>query len=462
MRRITNVHFVGIGGVGMAGIAEVMLSLGYSVSGSDLTKNSLTERLTSLGAEITYSHIASNVYSKDVLVISSAVPEANIEVITAKAMRIPVIPRGQMLFELMRFKQGIAVAGTHGKTTTTSILSTIFAQAGLDPTFVVGGKLNNFGFNAKLGQSDYFIAEADESDASFLHLTPSMIIVTNIDGDHLENYSDNIDSQLQAFIEFIHNMPFYGLCVLCKDDPNIQKILPKISRPFLSYGFHLDADYRIINYEVKDSKTKFTLLSPQAKEYYFELNLIGKHNILNAVATIILAQDVGVSMNIIAKALKEFKGVGRRLQRLGIAEFAGKDVTLLDDYGHHPTELRCVIDALRENYPGQNLIMIFQPHRYTRTEALFEEFTEVLSKPDNIILLDVYSAGEKPIKGADTKSLCRNIRKHGVEPIYVKDTSELATILGSIAVGGDIVITQGAGSVGKISHMLASIAVLEY
>lgn len=457
MRRIKSIHFIGVGGVGMSGIAEVLANLGYKVSGSDVQKSTYTERLANLGIEIAYSHIAENVADCDAVVVSSAIKSNNIEVETARIRRIPIVPRAQMLAELMRFKHGIAVAGTHGKTTTTSLIATIFALAKLDPTFVVGGKVNSFGFNAKLGQGKYFIAEADESDASFIHLSPMVAVVTNIERDHMETYNDDFNKLTDTFAEFIHCIPFYGLAVLCVDDPAIRKMLPTLSRPYITYGFSLDADICATSWQAKGNKTEFTVKIPGKSEpITMQVNLTGKHNVLNSLAAIAVAIDAEISIDIIKDSLLQFKGVGRRCEILGEYELNNKRITLIDDYGHHPSELKAVIDAIRGSWPKQRVIMIYQPHRYTRTKNLFEDFATVLSDVDCLLMLEIYSAGEDSIPGIDSRTLCGNIRMRGkVDPIFVEEPDNLLAILQGIIQDGDIILTQGAGTIGKIAKELA-------
>lgn len=456
MRQIKTIHFIGIGGVGMSGIAEVLVNLGYSVTGSDQQKNSFTQRLTDLGVRITYSHIAENVAQCDVVVVSSAIDVNNIELVTARSRRIPIVPRAEMLAELMRFKQGIAVAGTHGKTTTTSLLATIFAAAELDPTFVVGGQINSFGYNAQLGQGEYFIAEADESDASFLHLNPMVSVVTNIDQDHLEAYDNDFSKLQKAFVEFIHRIPFYGLTVLCIDDQNIKKIIPELSRPYLTYGFSEKADIKAYDWQPVGRGSSFMLKVQGREPIAVKLNIPGKHNVLNSLAAIAVALDAGIAIDTILQALEKFAGVGRRMQLIGEFEVKDKIFNLVDDYGHHPQEIKAVIAALRESWPDQRLVMIYQPHRYTRTKTLFDDFSDVLSNVDALLLLDVYSAGEEVIPGIDSKKLCSSIRERGkVEPIYVGTTSKLIEILPNIIQDRDVIITQGAGDIGKISKKIA-------
>ncbi len=458
MRRIKNIHFVGIGGIGMSGIAEVLANLGYTVTGSDVSKNSSTERLANLGIKITYSHIADNVAECDVLVVSTAVATNNIELETARMRRIPIVPRAEMLAELMRFKQGIAVAGTHGKTTTTSLIATMFAAANLDPTFVVGGQVNSFGFNAKLGQGQYFIAEADESDASFLHLSPMVSVVTNIDRDHMETYDDDFGKLCATFLEFIQRLPFYGLAVLCIDDPAVRSIIPQITRPYITYGFSSDADIRALDWQVIGRQTIFNMKIPGCAEIIpMRVNLSGKHNVLNSLAAIAVALDANIALTTIQEGLEQFKGVGRRFQVLGEYCLAGKQVTLLDDYGHHPREVQAVIDAVRGSWPGRRLVMIYQPHRYSRTKSLFEDFAATLSEVDVLLMLEIYAAGELAIPGVDSRTLCGNIRHRGiVDPIFVPDNAQLLDTLQSVLHDGDIVLTQGAGDIGKLAKQLAA------
>jgi UDP-N-acetylmuramate--alanine ligase len=455
LHRINKVHFIGIGGVGMSGIAEVMFNIGYNVSGSDLAKNAHTQRLLDMGVKIAYKHAAENVADVDAVVLSSAVDENNVELKAARERKIPIVPRAEMLAELMRFKQGIAVAGTHGKTTTTSLISMIFALADLDPTYVIGGKVNSVGSNAKLGNGKYFIAEADESDASFLHLSPFISVVTNIDNDHLQTYKHDMQILKQAYVNFIHNIPFYGLGIVCIDDLNVRSILLDIHRPILTYGFSNDADVKILSWTPKDRKTNFTIQLPNKEIHSFTLNLMGQHNVLNACAAIMVALEADIAIDTIKLALANFQGVGRRLQVLGERMVNNKSFTLIDDYGHHPTELASVIAAIKSNWPHRRLFMIFQPHRYTRTHDLFEDFCKVLSQVDTLFLLNVYSAGEKEIIGADSKSLCSHIRAIGlVDPIFINDHAELLTILPNILRDQDILLTQGAGDVSKVAALL--------
>lgn len=453
---IHKIHFVGIGGTGMSGIAEVLSNLGYQISGSDLKHSAVTERLQSLGVKVYFEHLAENVADVDVVVTSTAVNRNNPEITRAYENRIPVIPRAEMLAELMRFRFGIAVAGTHGKTTTTSLTTMMLAEDGLDPTFVIGGRLNSAGANAKLGLGKYLVAEADESDASFLYLQPMMAIVTNIDQDHMETYDGSYDRLKDTFIKFLHQLPFYGLAVLCADDQGVCDILPNISKPIKTYGAKNYADVRAVDIKQDGLRTHFTVLRWGAlPALNVTLNLPGWHNMLNALAAITIATSLGVSDQAIIKSLAEFKGVGRRFQINGDIELNGGKLTLIDDYGHHPRELAATLEALRQAWPNRRKVVVFQPHRYTRTRDLFEDFVEVLSSVDVLILLDVYAAGETPIAGADGKALSRSIRVRGqVDPVFVKNREELPTILAGIVQKDDVVLTMGAGNVGQIAAEL--------
>ncbi|MBS0290564.1 MAG: UDP-N-acetylmuramate--L-alanine ligase [Proteobacteria bacterium] len=455
MRRIKTIHFVGIGGVGMGGIAEVLLTQGYRVTGSDPTNNALTARLKSLGAHITHQHVADNVVGADVVVVSTAVKADNIEIVTAKAGRIPVVQRAAMLAELMRFRYGIAVAGTHGKTTTTSLIASLLAQGGLDPTFVIGGKLNSVGTNARLGASRYLVAEADESDASFLHLHPMVSVVTNIDTDHLGTYDNDFSKLKETFIQFLHNLPFYGVAVVCMDCPVIQSLLGKIARPIITYGFHERADYRAVDYKQEGIKTSFTVYRPQGTALNISLNLPGKHNALNALAAIAVALEEGVCEQAIVQALAEFAGIGRRFHIHGEYLAPLGHALVIEDYGHHPEEVRYTIEAARGAWPDKRLVMAFQPHRYTRTSMLFDDFTRVLSGVDVLVMLEVYGAGEDPISGADGRSLCRSIRSRGsVDPIFVPSIADLRQTLDNVLQGDDVLLLQGAGSIGSVAGEL--------
>lgn len=455
MRRIKHIHFIGIGGAGMGGIAEVLLNEGYQVSGSDQNASNMTARLEAQGATVFIGHAEQNVAKANVVVVSSAIDYSNPEIIAAQHARVPVIRRAEMLAELMRFRHGIAVAGTHGKTTTTSLLATIFAHAELDPTFVIGGLLNSAGTNARLGSSRYLIAEADESDASFIHLQPMVSIVTNIEADHMDTYEGDFQRMLDTYLEFLHNLPFYGLAVLCGDDPVISKIQGQIGRKYLTYGVSEHVDVRAVDITYGFNQSRFTVLRDNKQPLSIELNTAGQHNVLNALAAITVATDEGISDQAIKEALKAFAGIGRRFEQLGEFDTGNGQAILVDDYGHHPTEVEATIAVARNNWPGRRLVMAYQPHRYTRTRDLYEDFVKVLSKVDVLLLLEVYSAGEQVIEGADSKALCRSIRLRGnLEPIYVADQEELNGLLSTTLRDGDVVMTQGAGNIGKIAKQL--------
>lgn len=456
MRRIRRIHFIGIGGAGMCGIAEVLLNQGYEISGSDIKAGKSTDRLVKLGAQVFIGHTAENIRSVDVVVVSTAIDAENPEIAAARDARLPIVRRAEMLAELMRWRHGIAVAGTHGKTTTTSLLSCILAEDGRDPTFVIGGLLNSAGTNAKLGASRYFVAEADESDASFLHLQPMASIITNIDADHMDTYGGSFDKLTQTFIEFLHNLPFYGLAVLCGDDPVIRDILPQVGRPTVTYGLREDNDVRAVDIHQDGLQTHFTALRPGHEPLPVTLNLPGLHNVLNALAAIAVATDEKVSDEAIVRALSMFQGVGRRFQQLGEFPLGNGNVRLVDDYGHHPREVDATIKAARQSFPERRLVMMFQPHRYTRTRDCFEDFVQVLSTVDALLLLDVYSAGEKPIAGADGRTLARSIRTRGmVDPVFVENTQAIGELLRNVLQPGDVLLTQGAGNVGVIAQELA-------
>jgi UDP-N-acetylmuramate--alanine ligase len=455
MRRIRRIHFVGIGGAGMCGIAEVLLNLGYQVSGSDLKSSAVTERLESFGAQIFIGHSAENAESADVLVVSSAVNTSNPEVAAALERRVPVVPRAEMLAELMRYRHGIAVAGTHGKTTTTSLLASVFAAGGLDPTFVIGGRLNAAGTNAQLGTSRYLIAEADESDASFLHLQPMVAVVTNIDMDHMSTYEGDFNKLKKTFIEFLHNLPFYGLAVMCVDDPIVREILPQVARPTMTYGFGEDADVRAINVRQQGMLTFFTVLRGGHEPLDVSVNMPGNHNVLNALATIAIATDEGISDQAIVQGLSGFQGVGRRFQVYGELPVPDGSVMLVDDYGHHPREVAAVIKAVRGGWPGRRLVMVYQPHRFSRTRDLYEDFVQVLAETNVLLLMAVYPAGEEPIPGADSKHLCHSIRQRGqLDPIYIERGVELAPLIKPLLRAGDILLCQGAGDIGGLAPQL--------
>jgi len=456
MKRIVRIHFVGIGGVGMSGIAEVLINLGYEVSGSDLQLNASAKRLADLGAKVFVGHQAENVQSAEVVVVSSAVNKANPELVAARLHKIPVVSRAEMLAELMRFRYGIAVAGTHGKTTTTSLTASVLAEAGLDPTFVIGGRLNSAGTNAQLGTGDYLVAEADESDASFLHLQPMIAIVTNIDEDHMETYGGDFQRLKDTFLEFLHHLPFYGLAVLCLDDPGVRAILPQVNKPVRTYGLAEDADIRAVDIVRRGFRSQFSVLRAGSEERLeITLNLPGSHNILNALAVIGVASELGVCDENIQRALSGFKGIGRRFQLNGELPLREGVVTLVDDYGHHPREVAATLDSARQAFPGRRLVVIFQPHRYTRTRDLFEDFVGVLSKIDLLVLLEVYSAGETPVAGADGRSLSRAIRLRGlVDPIFVPKADELSEVLPQLLEPGDVLLTLGAGNIGAVAAEL--------
>lgn len=460
--KVKNVHFVGIGGSGMSGIAEVLINLDFNVSGSDLASNGTTKRLSGFGATIYQGHAEDNVKDADVVVVSSAVNEENPEVKAARAKKIPVVPRALMLAELMRFRQGIAVAGTHGKTTTTSLIASILAEAGMDPTFVIGGKLEAANANAKLGTGEYIVAEADESDASFLHLTPVMAVVTNIDQDHMDTYEHSFEKLKSAFVEFLQQLPFWGMAVVCIDDANIREILPRVTKPVMTYGLSEDARIRAKNVRAENGRMHFTVqrINGVITEFDVTLNLPGNHYVLNALAAIAIASELNVPDTAIIKALKEFKGVGRRFERYGeIAAKTGGTFTLIDDYGHHPVEMQAVIAAARGAFPNRRLVMAFQPHRYTRTRDCFEDFVKVLSGADVVMLTEVYSAGEAPIVAADTRSLIRAIRVAGkVEPMFVETTDELPQAILDVARADDVVIVMGAGSIGQVAAKTRELA----
>lgn len=459
MRRINSIHFVGIGGAGMCGIAEVLYNQGYQITGSDIKDSVVTKRLKSLGIVIFIGHDAKNVADADVIVVSSAIDKSNPEIQAALMARLPVVRRADMLGELMRYRHSIAVAGAHGKTTTTSLLTMMLTEAGLDPTYVIGGKLNASGKNASLGQSRYLVAEADESDASFLSLRPMAAIVTNIDEDHMETYGNDFNKLKQAYIQFLQNMPFYGLAVLCGDDPELSSMIDDIARPVLTFGLQEHNDVRAVNLVIDGVKTHFTVLRKDRDSLPLTLNIPGEHNVYNALAAITLATDEGVNDDAIIQAVSKFAGVGRRFEHQADVVYDGGNILLIDDYGHHPTEVAATIKAARQSYPDRRLVMMFQPHRYSRTRDCFDDFVKVLSEVDELLLLDVYSAGETPIQGADTKSLARSIRSRGqVDPVLlsIDDKDQIAQVLKNILKANDMLITQGAGNVGQISLDLAA------
>ena len=457
--RISRVHFVGIGGVGMGGIAEVLLTMDYGVSGSDSNSNKLTARLIEQGAEIALGHRAENVHGADVVVVSSAIKENNPELMEAHQLRIPVVPRAEMLAELMRFRLGIAIAGTHGKTTTTSLVASALSEGQLDPTFVIGGQLNSAGTHARLGQSDWLVAEADESDASFLHLNPVISVVTNIDADHLENYDGDFEKYKDTFLEFLHHLPFYGLAVLCIDDDNVRAMLPKLQRKFITYGVSEDADIRVFNIRADGLLMHFDVMFEDGVLMEdVVLNMPGHHNVLNAVSSIVVARELGVSLRSIAKSLGDFEGVGRRVTRYGEVDFGAGRVELVDDYAHHPSELAATIAAIRGAWPDRRLVAIFQPHRYSRTRDLFDEFAHELSLVDELYLSEVYAAGEKPVQGADGESLAAAVRLHqGANVKFVSDIQQMAAAVRPGLQHGDVLLTMGAGNVGALAASLPSL-----
>ncbi|CAI8153168.1 MAG: UDP-N-acetylmuramate--L-alanine ligase [Pseudidiomarina mangrovi] len=462
MRRVRRIHFVGIGGAGMGGIAEVLLNQGYQIAGSDIAENTNTQRLREFGAEIFIGHQASNVKGADVIVVSSAIKADNPELVAAAEQFIPLVRRAEMLAELMRFRHGVAIAGTHGKTTTTSLIASIFAEADLDPTFVIGGLLNSAGTNARLGTSKYLIAEADESDASFLHLQPMVSVVTNIEADHMDTYGGDFNKLLDTYIDFLHNLPFYGLAVMCVDDPVIRGLLPRVGRQLISYGFSDDADVRASDYQQNGGQSHFLVHRNDRQPLAVTVNLPGRHNVLNALAAIAVASDEGINDGAIVRALAKFGGIGRRFSVLGQFALNAQDsaaeqqVMLIDDYGHHPSEVAATIAAARAGWPERRLVMAFQPHRYSRTRDLYDDFVQVLSQVDVLLLLDVYSAGEAPISGADSRALARSLRLRGqMEPIYVGSNDDLFAVLADVLQPGDMLFAQGAGNIGALAKELA-------
>jgi UDP-N-acetylmuramate--alanine ligase len=455
MRRIQRIHFVGIGGSGMGGIAEVLVNLGYEVQGSDLKGNAVTQRLARLGVTVFIGHNAEHLGSADVVVVSSAVSRSNPEVAAALAKRIPVVPRAEMLGELMRFRYSIAVAGTHGKTTTTSLVASILAEAGLDPTFVIGGRLKSADTNARLGAGRYLVAEADESDASFMHLQPMIAIVTNIDNDHLSTHDGDFARLKQSFIDFLHNLPFYGLAVLCADDEHLQSILEAVARPYSTYGFGEIADIRAVEVQRLGLQSKYDAVRKGHSTISITVNLPGRHNVLNSLAAVAVATELEIPDAAIQRALANFQGIDRRLQQLGEIEWPGGRALIVDDYGHHPTEVAATLDAVRQGWPARRLVLAFQPHRYTRTRDLLDDFGRVLGECDVLLVTEVYAAGEAPIAGADGRAICRAVRSRGhVEPVFVEHVDELADSLRGVLHDGDVVLTMGAGNIGAVAHDL--------
>lgn len=453
---VKHIYFVGIGGAGMSGIAQVLINQGYLVSGSDLTESAVTQQLSAQGARIHYGHATENIRGADVVVISSAVGDDNPEVIAAREAKIPVIPRAEMLGELMRFSKGIAVAGTHGKTTTTSLVASVMASGDMDPTFIIGGRLLSADANARLGKGEYLVAEADESDASFLHLQPLIAVVTNIDADHLETYQGDFSVLKDTFIQFLHNIPFYGLAILCIDDPVVREILPSISRPVVTYGFSEDADIQASAFRQQGIRSVFTVKQKSTgNEVEVMLNMPGKHNVLNALAAISIAWNLGISNKKIISGLNDFQGIGRRFQINDGVSFKEGEVVLVDDYAHHPRELQAALSAINAAWPDKRKLVVFQPHRYSRTRDLMEDFGQVLSSVDNLLVMEVYAAGETPDSSADGRALCRAIRARGSAiPIFVEDREQLFEVLANTLQAGDVLVTLGAGDIGRIAQQL--------
>ena len=454
--KIKHIHFVGIGGSGMSGIAEVLLNLGYKVSGSDLASNAASQRLAELGATVYTGHAEQHIRGADAVVTSTAVNEANPEVVAARAAKVPIVPRAIMLGELMRLKRGIAIAGTHGKTTTTSLVASVLAQGGMDPTFVIGGRLTAAGANAKLGTGDYIVAEADESDASFLNLSPMIEVITNIDADHMDTYEHDFEKLKAAFVNFTHRLPFYGRAMMCIDDANVRSILPQVTKPVTTYGFSEDAEVRAMDARADGTRMRFIVRQAGYPDTSFVLNQPGMHNVLNACSAIAIAREIGIPDEATAAGLAEFRGVGRRFTRYGEIPLAsGGSFTLVDDYGHHPVEAQVTLAAARAAYPGRRLLLAFQPHRYSRTRDLFEDFVKVLAVPDVLLLAEVYAAGETPIVAADGRALARALRTGGdTEPIFVESIADMPATILKVARDGDVVLTMGAGSIGGVPHQL--------
>jgi len=456
MRRIHRVHFVGIGGSGMSGIAEVMLSLGYEIQGSDLKRGAAVERLEGLGARVYIGHDAKNITNADAIVTSSAVNDGNPEVVAARKALLPIVPRAEMLAELMRFRYSIAVAGTHGKTTTTSLIASVMAEGDLDPTFVIGGRLKSADANARLGQGEYLVAEADESDASFVHLKPMLAVVTNIDADHMSTYDGDIERLHQGFTEFLHNLPFYGLAVLCADDPGVREILGQVGRSIVTYGTDTHADVRAENLEFDGEMTRFDVQrGVDSDPLTIRLRLPGLHNVRNALAAVAVASELQISDEALVRALEEFEGIDRRFQNLGEINTRRGSVLMIDDYGHHPTEIAATLAAAREGWPGRRIVLAFQPHRYSRTRDLLDDFAAVLSAADVLIVLDVFAAGEEPIAGADGRAIARAVRtRGGIEPVFVETLADLPVVLRELLHGNDLLLTMGAGDIGAFAGTL--------
>ncbi|HXQ64496.1 MAG TPA: UDP-N-acetylmuramate--L-alanine ligase [Steroidobacteraceae bacterium] len=456
MHRIQRIHFVGIGGSGMGGIAEVLLNLGYTVQGTDLKPNAVTRRLASLGVQVTIGHSPQHIAGANVVVVSSAVGADNPEVVAAVTARIPVVQRAEMLAELMRFRIGIAIAGTHGKTTTTSLVASILAEGGEDPTFVIGGRLKSAASNARLGTGRYLVAEADESDASFLHLQPMAAVITNIDNDHLITHGGDFEKLKASFVDFLHNLPFYGFAVLCLDDPQVRSILPGIARPVVTYGFDTAADVHATGFERRGRTSRFEVVRrDHANPLGITLKLPGRHNVLNALAAVSVASEFGIPDAAIQRALAQFQGIDRRLQVVAEIDSPSGHVTLIDDYGHHPTEVAATLEALHQGWAGRRIVLAFQPHRYTRTRDLLDDFGEVLSTADVLLVTDVYPAGEAPIADADGRAICRAVRTRGrIEPVYCARPEDLAAALAPLLHDGDVLVTMGAGNIGAVAHEL--------
>ena len=459
MRKISRIHLIGIGGVGMGGIAEVLLNLGYQVQGSDLKESRVTRRLAQQGAHIFMGHQAENIRDVDVVVVSTAIDQGNPETTAAREQRIPVVRRAEMLAELMRFRYGIAVSGTHGKSPTTSLIASVMAEAGEDPTFVIGGRLVSADSNARLGTGRYLVAEADESDASFTHLLPMLVVITNIDQDHMETYGGDVRRLHEAFIEFVHNLPFYGLAIVCLDDPGVQTILPELKRTTLTYGVHKDADIRAVDISADGTRSIVRVVRPgEAESAEFTLNMPGHHNVLNALAAIAVAHELDLDDDALRKSLAEFEGIDRRLQIMGEQQTRSGKVLFVDDYAHHPTEIAAALEAVRQAWPERRQVVVFQPHRYTRTRDLLDDFAEVLAGVDRLIITEVYAAGEEAISTADGRAICRAIRSRSqVEPIFVADINSLATDLSAVLEDGDVVLTLGAGSIGAVAQELPEV-----
>lgn len=451
---VKHIHFVGIGGIGMSGIAEVLLEQGFSVSGSDMVRNPTVERIERAGATVFTGHDAANIANADAVVTSSAVAADNVEIIAAYAHKIPVVQRAEMLGELMRFRRGIAIAGTHGKTTTTSLVAAVLASAGWDPTFVVGGVVNSARSNARLGSGEYLVAEADESDASFLHLQPQMAVVTNIDADHMDTYGGDFEQLCRTYLAFLHNLPFYGLAILCFDDPEVRKVSKELARPFLSYGLIEGVDYRANEIRFHERNSYFEVYHKNKNLGEFHLAMPGEHNVQNALAAIAIANKLEIDMAAVQKALADFEGIGRRFQTLGMLTIKGGEVEMVDDYAHHPSELKATLKAAKGCWPARRIVSIFQPHRYSRTRDLFDDFAQVLSEIENLIVTEIYPAGEQPIPGADGRALCKAVRKRGNDPVFVESLEELEKLLPSYLKPNDVLLTLGAGDIGRFANSL--------